>query len=142
MTNEFKHTENDDKNTPRLVGGPFSSFTAPVTIVADRLKADGLSFPQIAVRLRRWAMARTDVLRVVLGHTGRKYTIAALLRDPTYEDLCEIQCQLTQFSRLLGGHLCEVYAFGPAHSNASVFTSFGHLIIQDTEPLTTTMEHD
>ena len=141
MKNKCNRLYHDDKNARRIVGGPFSSFTAPVTIVTDRLKADGLSRPQIAVRLRRWAMARADVLRIVLGHTGQHYTIAALLRDPTYEDICETQRHLTQLASLLDERPCKVYAFGPAYAHASVFTAFGHLIVHDITAPTHTQSH-
>lgn len=42
----------------------------------NRLRRDGVSLAQVAMRLRHWACCQDDVEQIALSHTGRRYIVA------------------------------------------------------------------
>jgi hypothetical protein len=64
-------------------------------------------------------------MRVVLGHTGKRYTIAVMIAEPTLQRIREVHRELEFADELFGGALWEAYVLGPNHGDAHIFRSYG-----------------
>jgi len=116
-----------------MVQPPFSSFTAPVTDVNEKMKADGLSLATVSTRLRRWGNERDNVLKIVLGHTGKRYTIAVMMSHPNYEQLVEAYADLREIDKIFGDRLVDQYVLGEPHARALMFHQDGNRVVLDKQ---------
>jgi hypothetical protein len=105
--------------------GPVSSFLATRHPVVEQIRADGLSLPAVATRLRQWAKSRGDIANIVLGHTPKRYTIAILMDCTDMPILSELKRELVSITDMFGGRPAEIYPLGSAHANAAVFRRYG-----------------
>jgi len=110
---------------------PFSSLTSPVTPIEARLEASGLRLAPIATPIRAWARWRKDVLRVVLGHTGKRYTLGVLVDQVAVRRIPEIFRELRFVESLIAPAPIDRTVLGPSHADALVFGGAGRYAVYD-----------
>lgn len=106
---------------------PFGPRNPHGPSVREQMKEDGLSYPRIATILRRLALQEASVQRIVLYHTGVRYSVAVLLNEPlSVEMIRSMNGSLMRFAQEeLSGHEFDPYAVGPDHADAPMFSRFG-----------------
>jgi hypothetical protein len=106
--------------------------------LANELIVDGLSRPRIATLLRRWALSFEDVRRLVIYHTGNRYSIAILAVEPTVSRIRELNGELIE---LLSDDLFPpskvpvTYVVGRELADAPMFRRLGAITVIDKDQL-------
>jgi len=99
------------------------------------MQEDGISWPRVSVRLRRWALSEPDVQRVTLGYNGRDYSIAVLLDSISSEGIRKVMGQVDNVRELFNENLVFAYPLGPNQAEALVLNSI------DTHEVYKRMKH-
>ena len=128
----------DDFNLPPPDLIPFSPLPTGLETKSDvsrELIADGLSRPLVSTVLRRWALSHEDVRRLVVYHTGARYSAAVLIQEPTVRRIREItQDLIAQLSELFPPSIVpETYVVGNEFANAPMFRRFGAIAVIDKD---------
>jgi hypothetical protein len=118
---------------------PFSSSIQSTIDTSQQLATDGLSRPLICTTLRRWALKHIDVQRLVIYHTGIRYSVAVLINDPTVCRIAELNSLLiNQLGAIFPkSKLPETYLVGPEFASEPLFRHLGTLAIMRRETVCT-----
>ena len=100
-------------------------------MLREQLESDGLSFPRIATILRRFAIEHKHVNRIDLYHTGERYSLAILLKEPvTVARIREINQDIKPLLKAeFSASDPAVYIVGSQHASADMFYRSGSTII-------------
>jgi hypothetical protein len=102
--------------------------------VIEQLRRDGISFPVVSVRLRKWSDRRGDVRHVVISHTGKRYTVAVLIDDASVERSDEAIAGVRSALLTVPSFTPEVYVVGPTHADAAMFKRVGAYSVVRSDP--------
>lgn len=107
--------------------------------ISSELIADGLSRPRICTALRRWALCHEDVRRLVIYHTGARYSTAVLIHEASV-------CKIREYNQELISQLAELftppatvpetYIVGADFEDAPMFRRFGTIVVIDKDAQT------
>ncbi len=96
-----------------------------MTNVWKQTKQDRISLPLIATRLRVLAMQDPEILKIVLGHTSKRYTLSTLVEN-YLRNTEELKRQIYDtILGLFGGNPLEIYVLSKQHQDAQVFNRWG-----------------
>jgi len=110
----------DDLATEHLLVWLCSKSKPQIRDLRSYLLVDGLCLPNLTTRLRRWANQKQGLSRLVVGHNGKTYTIAALIEMPSVELLAQTQLELEALDAF-NGRPMKCYVVGPDHADAPMF---------------------
>ena len=112
---------------------PFPTGPNPHSNVSRQLAADDLSRPRISTIMRRWALQHEDVRKVVLYHTGVRYSVAVLIEEPTVERIREFNRDLIALLEDLFPPVVapSTYVVGSEFSDTPMFHRFGAITVID-----------
>ncbi|MCC6680486.1 MAG: hypothetical protein IT445_06245 [Phycisphaeraceae bacterium] len=108
-----------------------STFGLEPIYVTNQATIEGVSLPSVATRLRRWAMERKEVVKVVIGHTSQEYTVAVQICE--YDDRLveQIRQEASRASNQLGSIGYDVFVLSAKHADAPMFHRRGSYIVYD-----------
>jgi len=99
--------------------------TEMVISVREQMSRDGLSLPLVSTTLRAWARHRGDVTRIVLNHTGKRYSLAILMEGLTLDRSFAAQHEVGSFGTWTDRFEPDIVIVGPAHADAPMFNRSG-----------------
>lgn len=114
---------------------PFPTGVEPKSDVSRQLIIDGLSRPRISTILRRWALSHEAVRRVVLYHTGVRYSVAVVIEEPTFDRIREFNIDLIALlDELFPPAIApSTYVVGPEFADAPMFRRYGAITVIDKD---------
>jgi len=99
-----------------------------------RMAMDGLSFGSVVKTLRAWVRAWSeDVEKVVIGHTGEKYTLGILLLCLTEQRVREIYELASQFCKPFHPHRPFVFVLGPQQRDSFLLSESDSYIVEASQ---------
>ena len=107
----------------------FSSFALEPIQVTRQAVQDGVSIPLVATQLRRWALGRHEVEKIVIGHTSQEYTIAVQIQEYDEQLVETIRQEAYDASRSLSQVDRAVFVLSTAHSDAPMFQRHGSYLV-------------
>ncbi len=114
---------------------PFPMGHQSKSDVSRQLITDGLSRPRISTILRRWALSHEAVRRVVLYHTGERYSAAVVIEEPTFDRIREFNIDLIAvLDELFPPDIApSTYVVGPEFADAPMFRRYGAITVIDKD---------
>ena len=107
----------------------FSSFSLDPIQVTNQAVRDGVSIPLVATQLRRWALGRQEVEKIVIGHNSQEYTIAVQIQEYDEELVEAIRQEAYESSQGLSRVNRAVFVLSRKHSDASMFQRHGSYLV-------------